>query len=642
MNDAHPAHETRRLEILGELEILDTKPEAAFDDITALAAQVCGTSMAIISLIGRARHWFKSHLGLTRSQIPRRGAFCSQAVLQRGVFIVRDASIDERFRGSVLVEEDRVRFYAGAPLITIEGIVLGTLAVMDTEPREMSAAAQRTLELLSRHVVTQLEERRRSLLLTSAMKISEMRFHSVWENSVDGMRLTDEEGRIVAVNEAFCQLFGLSRKELVGEPLTVSYAQSENLEQILQKYRQRFHDRDIETLMERKLAFRSGREVELEVANSFIELPGEAPMVLGLFRDITARKRAEMALQESESQFRLVWENALDGLRLVDESGHFRVVNEAYCRLVERPREALLGQPLSVVYEEKQGREILRQHQEMFRARVIPASLEKEVTLWNGKQIFVQVTNSLLEIRNQPARLLSAFRDLTEHKAVRMKMQRLEQQRVLEKERARIARDMHDELGGSLTRITLLSEIVEAGLADGAGTDAAGMQNRLRKISAMSRDVVRSMDEIVWAVNPGNDTLENFASYICHLTEETFKMTTINCRLDVPPLLPSYFLGSEVRHNLFLTIKEALNNVIKHSRATEVGLQMETRRTDFFVTISDNGRGFEMEKINRFANGLNNMSQRMKAIGAELNIQSQRGGGTVASLRLNLGPADSW
>ena len=642
MKSASSAHETRRLEILGELEILDTKPEPAFDDITALAAQVCGTSMAIISLTGRARHWFKSRLGLKRSQIPRRHSFCSQAILHSRVFIVPDASIDDRFQGTALVMEDRVRFYAGAPLVTSEGIVLGTLAVMDTERRELGAAAQRTLELLSRHVVTQLEERRRSLMLTSAMKISEMRFHSVWENSVDGMRLTDEEGRIVAVNEAFCQLFGLTRQELVGKPLTVSYAQTENLDQILQKYRQRFHDRHIETLMERKLAFRSGWEVELEVANSFIELPGEKPMVLGLFRDITARKRAESALQESESQFRLVWENALDGLRLVDEAGRFRVVNEAYCRLVERPRESLLGQPLSVVYEEKQGREILRQHQEMFQARVIPASLEKEVTLWNGKKIFVQVTNSRLEISDQPARLLSAFRDLTDSKAVRIKMQRLEQQRALEKERSRIARDMHDELGGSLTRITLLSEIVEASLIGGQGADPAETRNRLQKISAMSRDVVRSMDEIVWAVNPGNDTLENFASYICHLAEESFKMTAINCRLDVPPLLPNYFLGSEVRHNLFLTIKEALNNVIKHSNATEVGLQMDTRRADFFVTISDNGRGFEIDKINRFANGLNNMSQRMKAIGAEMNIQSRPGAGTVASLKVNLGRADSW
>ena len=134
----------------------------------------------------------------------------------------------------------------------------------------------------------------------SALRSSEMLFHSVWENSVDGMRLTDERGVIVAVNEAFCRLVGLKRAELEGRPFTVIYADSEQPERILKKYQQHFQERVIECQIERHLTLRNGTSVVLEDANSFVELRGQPPLLLGLFRDVTAQKKLEDQLRQSQ------------------------------------------------------------------------------------------------------------------------------------------------------------------------------------------------------------------------------------------------------------------------------------------------------------------------------------------------------
>jgi PAS domain S-box-containing protein len=509
---------------------------------------------------------------------------------------------------------------------------VGILTFQSYTPQAYDEQDLSILQTLADHCGGALERIRAE----QELKSSETLFHSIWERSVDGMRLTDERGMIVAVNEAFCRLVGLSATELVNHPFTVTYSGTENLEQLLLKYQQRFQSRSVEKMIERKLTFRSGKTVDLEVTNSFINLPDETGLLLGLFRDTTEHKRAEEELQKSEAQLRLLWENSLDGMRLLDEHGTFMIVNEAYCRLVEKPREALLGQLLSVVYDDVEGERILGQHRERFRSRLIPPHLEREVTLWNKKKIFVELSNSMLEVEGQPIMLLSAVRDITVSKRVQRRIQLLEQQRALERERDRIARDMHDDVGGSLTRITLLSEIAEAEIASGKIIVSDEAKSRIQKISAMSRELVRNIDEIVWAVDPGNDSLEKFGSYICHMAEELLKVTPINCRLDVPTILPNYFLGSDVRHNLFLVVKESLNNVVKHAQASEVSLQMGLAGTRFTILLQDNGRGFEAAEPKPFANGLNNMRMRMEKIGGTLKLETRPGHGTTTTLAITL------
>jgi GAF domain-containing protein len=165
-----PKNEEGRLGALEKYAILDTDPEAAFDDLTLLASFVCKTPIALISLIDEQRQWFKSQVGLSVSETTRDVAFCSTAILQNDVFIVPDALQDERFRNNPLVvSEPNIRFYAGAPLINEDGYALGTLCVIDQKPRELEPDQKDALKALSRLVLAQLEFRRNLILLKEAL-----------------------------------------------------------------------------------------------------------------------------------------------------------------------------------------------------------------------------------------------------------------------------------------------------------------------------------------------------------------------------------------------------------------------------------------------------------------------------------------
>jgi GAF domain-containing protein len=160
MIPAKPANEQQRLATLRGYEILDTEPEAAFDDLTSLASYVCQTPVALISLVDAERQWFKSKVGISFAETSRDVAFCASAILQPDVFIVSDATQDERFaENPLVVSEPKIRFYAGATLTT-NGQALGTLCVLDRVPRELSPEQLDALRALSRQVSAQLELRR--------------------------------------------------------------------------------------------------------------------------------------------------------------------------------------------------------------------------------------------------------------------------------------------------------------------------------------------------------------------------------------------------------------------------------------------------------------------------------------------------
>jgi GAF domain-containing protein len=169
MSPVKPANEQQRLATLRGYEILDTEPEAAFDDLTLLASYVCQTPVALISLIDADRQWFKSKVGVSVSETSRDVAFCASAILQSDVFIVTDASQDERFAANPLVvSEPKIRFYAGATLMT-HGHALGTLCVVDRVPRTLSPEQLEALRALSRQVLAQIELRRNLKRLEQAL-----------------------------------------------------------------------------------------------------------------------------------------------------------------------------------------------------------------------------------------------------------------------------------------------------------------------------------------------------------------------------------------------------------------------------------------------------------------------------------------
>jgi signal transduction histidine kinase len=207
---------------------------------------------------------------------------------------------------------------------------------------------------------------------------------------------------------------------------------------------------------------------------------------------------------------------------------------------------------------------------------------------------------------------------------LRRRLQLLEQQEALEKERFRIARDLHDQLGANLTQVALLSEMAEADKHS-----PAEIESHAQQISQAARETTRSLDEIVWAVNPSNDTLEGLVNYVCKYAQEYLALAGLRYRAEVPAQLPVVNIPPEVRHNVFLAFKEAVNNVVKHAQASEVRVRLQLQPGNFALSIEDNGRG--MGGLDASAvqtrNGLRNMKKRMDDIGGrfEVGAASERG-----------------
>jgi ligand-binding sensor domain-containing protein/signal transduction histidine kinase len=221
------------------------------------------------------------------------------------------------------------------------------------------------------------------------------------------------------------------------------------------------------------------------------------------------------------------------------------------------------------------------------------------------------------------------------HRRLRHTLVRLEQQQSLERERMRIARDMHDEMGSKLTKISFLSEHIQM-----AGA-AQPFADKIQSIAHTARELLKTMDEIVWVVNPRNDTLENLVAYLNHYAVEYFQNTSIECEMRLQEI-PHYPLSSEVRHNLFLAFEETLNNVLKHSKATKVKVETTIQALEFELKVTDNGEGFEIAGLlsngrtpaGRVGNGLKNMRQRLASVGGECLLSSQPRAGTSVTLRI--------
>ncbi|MBI3194527.1 MAG: hypothetical protein HYZ34_08700, partial [Ignavibacteriae bacterium] len=210
-------------------------------------------------------------------------------------------------------------------------------------------------------------------------------------------------------------------------------------------------------------------------------------------------------------------------------------------------------------------------------------------------------------------------------------MKELEQQHALEKERLRISKDMHDDLGSRLTQIGLLSE-----LAKRETQNPQHMERTLQEISGTTQDIVQSFDEIVWAVNPRYDTLEGMIDYLAQYAASYVENIGAECRVDLPSVEKSIHVSAEIRHNVFMIVKEALNNTAKYASATEVKFLPTFENQQFSLIIQDNGRGFAPDSVAQFSEGLHNMEKRMEEIGGTFFLTSAPGQGTTIKISVKV------
>lgn len=396
-----PRDEETRLHALHQYEILGTAPEKDFDDLTHLASHICGTPIALITLIDRERQWFKSTVGLTVKETSRDIAFCAHAILQPDLLVVRDALDDDRFATNPLVTADpHIRFYAGMPLITQEGYALGTLCVIDRVPRELSLEQKLALKTLSLQVVKQLELRRQLTVLCRTIierKQTERRLAVQYAVARVLAETATLDKATQTILQTICESLGwevgaiwnVDRKAKVLSCFDVWHTHTFNAPEFTAATREttflhgvglpgrvwasgkpawitdvtkdpNFPRAPIASHVGLHGAFAVpillGGEVTgvieffsreiLKPDDDLLQMMGALGSEIGLFIE---RKQAEEALRESEIRFRSVLQSALDAVILADSRGIIMSWNKGAQRIFGYEEEEIVGQPLTTL-----------------------------------------------------------------------------------------------------------------------------------------------------------------------------------------------------------------------------------------------------------------------------------------------------
>ena len=213
---------------------------------------------------------------------------------------------------------------------------------------------------------------------------------------------------------------------------------------------------------------------------------------------------------------------------------------------------------------------------------------------------------------------------------IQREMARLKHQQELERERLRIAHDIHDDLGARVTQISLVSAMAQNNptLTEKARAD-------FERISTMSRDLVSALYGTVWAVNPANDNLDALGNYICQMVNQLCEHAQVRCRFHLSDLPQQVHVSSQTRHNISMAVKEAVHNVIKHAKASEISVHMTFKEGLLSISVQDDGCGFHLNGSSN-GNGLNNMKQRLEGVGGSCLVSSQIDRGTTIDLRLHV------
>lgn len=349
-----PENESQRLEALNRYAILDTQPEAAFDDLTRLASCICQAPVALVSLVDAKRQWFKSKVGLEITETPRDLAFCSHAILRPDeLMVVPNTEADQRFVNHPLVlSTPHIRFYAGAPLVSADGSVLGTLCVLDNRPRQLSAEQEDALKILARQVMAQLELRLNLKTLeqtvlerqqtAAALRESEVRLSTVLSAAPIILWTTDSEGRFTLSIGKSLEKLGFQPSELIGQSAFEVY---QNHPSILNNIRRALAGETFTATSEiGELCFECRY-------SPLVDLDGTQSGVIGIAIDITDRHRAEVALRRQA----LMFENIHDGVILCDLQGQIIDWNPAAATMFEYSKAEILGQLWGTLYHPKEA-----------------------------------------------------------------------------------------------------------------------------------------------------------------------------------------------------------------------------------------------------------------------------------------------
>jgi PAS domain S-box-containing protein len=341
-----PTNESERLVALDRYKILDTLPEQVYDDLTQLAADICGTPIALISLVDKNRQWFKSRVGIDATETPRDISFCGHAVAEGSILNVPDARLDPRFADNPLVTKaPKIRFYAGVPLITDDNFALGTLCVIDRQPRYLTEQQISQLEALSRLVISQLELR----LKEESLRI----LASVVESSVDAIITKTLEGIITSWNSAAKRLFGYSEAEAIGQPISMLIP-PDRLDEEPQIVARIMREERVE-LFETVLTNKEGKRIEISATIS--PLVNDAGQLVGassILRDISDRKLAEQELSRVNQLQHAILDGTDYAIISTDLNGIIQTFNAGAEKMFGYSMGEVVGQVTPAIFHDAQ------------------------------------------------------------------------------------------------------------------------------------------------------------------------------------------------------------------------------------------------------------------------------------------------
>ena len=431
-----PANESDRLVALDRYKILDTLPEQVYDDLTQLAADICGTPIALISLVDKDRQWFKSRVGLDATETPRDISFCGHAIAAKATLNIPDARQDPRFADNPLVASDpNIRFYAGVPLITHDNFALGTLCAIDTQTHNLTEAQIRQLEALSRLVVNQLELRlNRSSTESQLDEVLSLK-QTILDNANFAIIATDLNGTIQSFNMAAERMLGYAASEIVGNTTPAIFhelyeiaSQSQYLSQELNTdipvgFEVFTAKAKLGQVYERDWTYlrKDGSKFPVMLTITAIRTEsGEITGYMGIAKDITTEKQAEKQVKDITS--------ALDQTAIVaitDIQGTITFVNDKFCEISKYSREELIGQNHRLINSGYHPRSFFV---EMWRTIASGQTWRDEIKnrAKDGSIYWVDTTIvPFLHEDGKPYQYLAIRKDITARKAADIELQKL-------------------------------------------------------------------------------------------------------------------------------------------------------------------------------------------------------------------------
>jgi PAS domain S-box-containing protein len=470
---------------------------------------------------------------------------------------------------------------------------------------------------------------------------SELLFKQLWNSSVDGMRLTDEHGNMIAVNEAFCKTVGMTKQELIYQPFPVIYHKKEH-GKALKMYKNDLRHNAIKTHFEHERMLWNNKKVWFDFTNSFIDFPGFGKIVLSIINDITLRKTTEIDLQKSKERYELLFNSANDAVFIchLDLNNHFQKfieINNLASNILGFTKAELteidfyqIIPPKNVYTLQSVVEKLLNDKHAIF-----------EITLLkkDRRPFLVEISAHLFDFDNKPT-VLSIARNISDRKQTERQISESSKllrdlasrlQDIREEERTMISREIHDELGQNLTVLKMQISLLSNKLEDNQGH----LKDKLLSASKLIDQSVESVQRIAAKLRPGLLDELGLIPAIEWQSQDFEERTGIKCNYTLPS--EDLELDRDKATAIFRIFQEALTNVARHAHAQRISIIMRKVNNSLQLEITDNGRGIKESQIKDPGSlGILGMQERAIVFGGEVMINGVPDKGTNVKVKMPL------